>query len=79
MSVNFDMNGQQGMDFSLGEELLYIMDFGKKLFFTNSSFSHYKMLTDGLLSCGLLFLSTVWTLVLMAPICCKGSFGNKMM
>ncbi len=43
--------------------------------------SPHKMLTDGLEWCGLLwyFLSAVWTLILTAPIYCRGYIGEQMM
>ncbi len=39
------------------------------------------MLIDGMELCGLLvmFLSAVWTLILTAPIHCKGSMGEEVM
>ncbi len=49
------------------------------LFITNIwSFSLHMMLIDGLEWCGLLwfFLSAIWTLILMAPIHCRGSIGE---
>ncbi len=36
----------------------------------------HKMLIDGLEWCG---LSAVWTLILTAPIHCRGSIGEQMM
>ncbi len=47
-------------------------------FLQSHSFSLHKMLTDGLEWCGLLvmFLSAVWTLILTAPIHCRGSIGE---
>ncbi len=45
------------------------------LFITKTHFSLHKMLTDGLESCG--FLSAVWTLMMTAPIHCRGSIGEQ--
>ncbi len=52
---------------------------------THEDFQHHKMLTDGLEWCGLLdyywiivmFLSAVWTLILTAPIHCRGSIAEQ--
>ncbi len=54
------------------------------LFLTNSQLSLHKILIDGLEWCGLLviivmFLSAVWTLILTAPIHCRGSTGEQVM
>ncbi len=45
------------------------------------SFCLLQMLTDGLEWCGLLvmFLSAVWTLILTAPIHCRGFIGEQVM
>ncbi len=48
------------------------------------NFLLHKMLTDGLEWCGslwiiVMFLSAVWTLILMAPIHCRGSIGEQVM
>ncbi len=59
---------------------IFMMD----LFLTNTGFSLHKMLTDGLEWCGLLvdycdvFISC-WTLILTAPIHCRGSTGEQVM
>ncbi len=48
-------------------------------------FSLHKMLIDALEWCGLLvdycdvFLSAVWTLILTAPIHCRGSIGEQVL
>ncbi len=46
----------------------------------------HKTLTDGLEWCGVdylwiivMFLSSVWTLILTAPIHCRGSIGEQVM
>ncbi len=54
------------------------------LFLASSSFSLDKMLINGLEWCGLLVdycdvFITVWTLILMAPIHCRGSIGEQVM
>ncbi len=51
-------------------------------FLQTSKFSLHKMLIDGLESCGLPvdycdFLSAIWTLILMAPIHCRGFIGEQ--
>ncbi len=48
------------------------------------NFSLHKMLIDGLEWCGLFVeycdvLSDVWTLILMAPILCRGSIDEQVM
>ncbi len=50
------------------------------LFLSNTQFAAcYETLIDGLGSCGLLwcFLSAVWTLILTAPIHCRGSISRQ--
>ncbi len=49
--------------------------------FKIKSFLFHNMLTDGLEWCGLLviLLSAVWTLILTAPIHCRGSTGEQVM
>ncbi len=51
------------------------------LFLTNMQLSLHKMLIDGLKSVVwiIMFLSAVWTLILMAPIHCRGSIGEQVM
>ncbi len=92
MWVDFDVRNNRRWTFLLEEALLWIVDlyFGLEqrfefknilmdLFLTNS-FSLHKTLTDGLEWCGLLvmFLSVVWTLILTAPIHCRGSIAEQM-
>ncbi len=54
-----------------------------EFFYRNATF-HFKLLIDGLESCGLLVdycdvLSAIWTLILTAPIYCKGSISKQVM
>ncbi len=69
------------MDDITGESI--IMDYGvltKGFVSYILSFLLYKTLIDGLEWCGLLmFLSAVWTLILTAPIHCRGSIAEQVM
>jgi len=76
MSVDFDVRGQQGMDFFTGgsDSMIYRHLMIKKKILTRS-FSHHKTLIGGLdwsvldyLWIIVMFLSAVWTLILTAPI-----------
>ncbi len=70
-----------GWTFSLEKALLWIMDCPEPLDgLQTHSFSLHKVLFDGLDSCGLLvmLLSAVWTLILTAPIHCRGSITEQM-
>ncbi len=49
----------------------------KQVFEVKIIFSLQKMLTDGLELCGV--LSAVWTLILTAPIHCRGAIGEQLM
>ncbi len=61
-------------DFTVKNVLMY-------LFLTNTQFLPHKTLIDELEWCGLLvmFSSAVRTLILTAPIHCRGSTGEQMM
>ncbi len=76
--------------FSLEEALLWIMDsnFAQKRqfkvknirsFLKTSSFWLLKTFIDGLEWIIVMFLSAVWTLILTAPIHCRGSTGEQVM
>uniref|UniRef100_A0A673GAS9 Uncharacterized protein n=1 Tax=Sinocyclocheilus rhinocerous TaxID=307959 RepID=A0A673GAS9_9TELE len=77
--------GQQGMDFSLEEKQRFKVKKSKLwiCFLQTCSFSFYKTLIDVLELCGLLvwiivmFFSAVWTLILTAPIHCRGSICEQ--
>ncbi len=51
------------------------------VYYKNSSFSLHKMLIDGLEWCWLVveYYIAVWTLILTAPIHCRGSIGEQVM
>ncbi len=65
MLMEFDVRGQQRMDFVTGESVLWI-------FFARSEGLKLK----GII---LMFLLAFWTLILMAPIHCRWSIGEQVM
>ncbi len=88
MSVEFDVRGQQGMDFLTAGSI--IMDYGQKqwfkvkmpldLFLTNVQLFALQDInwhTGVVVWIIVVFLSAVWTLILTAPIHCSGSIGKQ--
>ncbi len=75
--MDFDGKGQLGLSFSLEEALLWIMNayFGKKLKCLDGfvSYKHAAELESLLVDYYDVFLSAVLTLILTAPIHCRGS------
>ncbi len=68
MSVEFDVRGQQGMDFSTGGSVIMdIMNahFGQKWPFKVKHLYGFYLI--------------FWTLILTAPIHCRGSIGEQVM
>ncbi len=82
--MDFDVKGQQEMDFSL-EEVLWFMDlyFVQKWQFKVKTSWWLYFLQDINWWTGVwiivMFLSAVWTLILTAPIHCSGSTGEQVM
>ncbi len=93
MSLYFDVKGKQGIEFF--PEGRIIMNYGLVfwrevtvdvgyLFLTNMQLFTTKTSTDGLESVEylwvtMMFLSAVWTLILMAPIHCGEYVGEQVM
>ncbi len=73
-----------GWTFSLKEALLWIMDLCMSrtiLFITNTQLftSQGVIWWTGFMWIIVMFLSAVWTLILTAPIHCRGSTGEQVM
>ncbi len=89
MWEDFDVKGQWDIDFLLEEALLWIiMDIlsksdDLKIKRLNDGFVSYKHAAFRFTRCYLwiivMFLSAVWTLILTAPIHCRGSTGEQVM
>ncbi len=89
MWVDFDVREKQEMDFFTGGSRLWIMDsyfdlkhlklkcLNEGLFLTNTVF-HFTGWT-GVVWIIVMFLSAVWTLILTAPIHCRGSISDQIM
>ncbi len=92
MSVDLEVREQQGKDFLKEEALLWIIDCFvqkrqfKKLKCLNDRFVYYKrgfslhkILIYGVLLITEMFLLVVWTLILTAPIHCRGFVGEHVL
>ncbi len=82
MSVDFDVRGQYDMDFFTGESNIMGREkssYDGFVFIQTYSFLLHNMLIDGLEWIIVMFLSAVWTLILTAPIHCRGSIGELVM
>ncbi len=80
MLVNFDVGGQQGMNFSQEEDLLWIMDsMGKTSQLKHLKYGFISHKHVDYLQIFAMFLSAVWTLIFTAPILCRGFTSEQVM
>ncbi len=90
--MDCDLRGQQGLDFFHWRIMDYELDIFARsnrlklkpikdgFVLRTRSFSLHKMLTDVVfLWIIVMFLSAVWTLILTAPIHCRGFIGEQEM
>ncbi len=71
------------MHFSKNQWFEFNKQLNNELLSYKEAVFYFTILIDGLEKCGVgfivIFLSAVWTLILTAPIHCRGSIGKQVM